>query len=50
MVTHLQQDSQRFAKSNILICWHHGEILQLAAAMGASSGALDPCLTGRQTG
>ncbi len=25
----------KYDKKNILICWHHGEILQLAAALGA---------------
>lgn len=40
LVTHLQENAKRYADSNILICWHHGEILQLAAAMGASSETL----------
>jgi hypothetical protein len=32
----------RYASANILICWHHGEILQLAEALGASPSVLPP--------
>jgi hypothetical protein len=31
---------QKFSNSSILICWHHGELLNLAAALGASSSTL----------
>ena len=27
----------KFDNANVLICWHHGEILDLASALGASS-------------
>ena len=40
LVAHFQQNAKQYAGSNILICWHHGEILQLTAAMGASSTTL----------
>ncbi len=40
LVTHFQQHAKRYAGSNILICWHHGEILQLTEAMGASCATL----------
>jgi hypothetical protein len=40
---HIEKHAKgRYAKSNILICWHHGEILQLAAALGASPVVLPP--------
>lgn len=42
LVTHLQENGKRYTGSNIVICWHHGEILQLAEAMGASSKTLPP--------
>ncbi len=35
------QDSQ-YNNSTILICWHHGEILHLAAALGVDAGQLPP--------
>ncbi len=41
LVDHIQQHAgDRYATSNILICWHHGEILQLAQAMGAAPARL----------
>ena len=40
LVAHFQAKAKQYAGSNILICWHHGEILQLAEAMGASSATL----------
>ena len=40
LLTHFQQNAKQYAGSNILICWHHGEILQLTEAMGASSATL----------
>jgi len=39
LVSHLQQDA-KYKSSNIVICWHHGEILKLAQAMGASCPTL----------
>jgi hypothetical protein len=30
----------KYNGSNVLVCWHHGEILDLAAALGASAGTL----------
>jgi hypothetical protein len=42
LVTHFQQNAKHYAGSRVLICWHHGEILELASAMGASSGTLPP--------
>lgn len=32
----------KYDNSNILICWHHGEILDLAAALGADANNLPP--------
>jgi hypothetical protein len=32
----------RYNGSDVLVCWHHGEILDLAAALGASVGTLPP--------
>jgi hypothetical protein len=40
LVTHFQQNAKLYAGSNIVICWHHGKILDLAGAMGASPGTL----------
>ncbi len=40
LVAYFQQNARQYANSNIVICWHHGEILQLAEAMGASSTTL----------
>ena len=42
LVTHFQNNAMHYAGSNILICWHHGEILQFTEAMGASSTTLPP--------
>jgi len=38
----LSQNAKQYAGSNVLICWHHGEALNLAEAMGASSATLPP--------
>jgi len=40
MAAHFQQKAKEYAGRNILICWHHGEILQLTEAMGASCATL----------
>ena len=40
LVAHFQQNAKQYAGSSILICWHHGEILQLTQAMGASCTTL----------
>ena len=40
LVAFFQQNAKHYANSNIVICWHHGEILQLTEAMGASSATL----------
>ncbi|HEX2081072.1 MAG TPA: hypothetical protein VHG08_25445 [Longimicrobium sp.] len=32
----------KYDDSNVLVCWHHGEILDLAAALGASAATLPP--------
>lgn len=32
----------RYDGSNVLVCWHHGEVLNLAAALGASGSTLPP--------
>ena len=32
--------ANKFDNANILICWHHGEILELASALGATSSDL----------
>jgi hypothetical protein len=32
----------KYNDSNILICWHHGEILDLAAALGVDASKLPP--------
>ena len=32
----------KYDNSNILICWHHSEILKLADALGANPGQLPP--------
>lgn len=37
LLTHDKYDG-----SNVLVCWHHGEILDLASALGASAGTLPP--------
>jgi phosphohistidine phosphatase SixA len=43
LAAHIQKHAKdRYANSNILICWHHGEILQLAQAMGAAPSDLPP--------
>jgi len=38
----LKQNANTYAGNNLLICWHHGEILNLAEAMGVSFAALPP--------
>jgi hypothetical protein len=43
LVEFIQQNPEkRFDNSNILICWHHGEILDLAGSLGADSNHLPP--------
>lgn len=32
----------KYDGSDVLVCWHHGKILDLAAALGASAGTLPP--------
>ena len=39
--------NSRYHHSNILICWHHGEILELAAASGVDANKLPPESLGR---
>jgi phosphohistidine phosphatase SixA len=34
--------NSKYDQSNIVICWHHGEILQLAAALGVDASKLPP--------
>ena len=34
--------NSKYHHSNILICWHHGEILDLAAALGVEANKLPP--------
>ena len=34
--------NSKYGNRNILICWHHGEILQLAAALGVDVTKLPP--------
>lgn len=34
--------NSKYDNSNILICWHHGEILDLAAALGVVASKLPP--------
>jgi phosphohistidine phosphatase SixA len=34
--------NSKYDKSNVLICWHHGEILDLAAALGVVPDDLPP--------
>ena len=37
LVDHVRSHAKdRYAHANLLICWHHGEILQLAQGLGAS--------------
>jgi hypothetical protein len=33
-------DEQQFNNSNILVCWHHERLLEMAAALGALKGTL----------
>jgi hypothetical protein len=33
-------DGRKFDNANVLICWHHGEILDLASALGADTTTL----------
>ena len=40
----------KYDDSNILICWHHGEILQLAEALGAPASSLPPKWSGKVFG
>lgn len=41
----------KFNNSNVLVCWHHGEILDLASAIGANQGELpESAHTGRLNG
>src|SRR5262249_3127791 len=41
LVKHLKKHAKdRYAKSNILICWHHGQLLKLATELGAAPAAL----------
>ena len=42
LVKHLRERRDHYAGKAILICWHHGKILQLAAALGASPETLPP--------
>ena len=42
LVKHIREKRDHYAGQNILICWHHGRILQLAAALGASPATLPP--------
>ena len=37
---YFQQNAKLYEGKNILICWHHGKILDLAKAMGASHATL----------
>jgi phosphohistidine phosphatase SixA len=39
LADHILQNS-KYDHSNILICWHHGEILELAAALGVDASKL----------
>jgi phosphohistidine phosphatase SixA len=39
LADHILQSS-KYDQSNILICWHHGEILELAAALGVDATTL----------
>jgi phosphohistidine phosphatase SixA len=34
--------NSKYDQSNIVICWHHGEILELAAALGVDADKLPP--------
>jgi broad specificity phosphatase PhoE len=34
--------NSKYDRSNIVICWHHEEILQLAAALGVDANKLPP--------
>ncbi|MBD2655152.1 flagellar basal body-associated protein FliL [Synechocystis sp. FACHB-383] len=42
LAKHIREKREDYAGQNILICWHHGTILKLAAALGASPGTLSP--------
>ncbi|HEX2204032.1 MAG TPA: hypothetical protein VHG91_12065 [Longimicrobium sp.] len=35
-------DHPKYDDATVLVCWHHGEILQLAQALGADAGVLPP--------
>jgi hypothetical protein len=41
LADHILENS-KYDQSNILICWHHGEILELAAALGVDANKLPP--------
>jgi phosphohistidine phosphatase SixA len=41
LADHILRNS-KYDHSNILICWHHGEILELAAALGVDPNKLPP--------
>lgn len=34
------RDEQQFNNTNILVCWHHEKLLEMAASLGALSGSL----------
>jgi hypothetical protein len=38
----IQTNSDKYANSNILICWHHGHILDLAECLGVKCSDLPP--------
>jgi hypothetical protein len=38
----IRDNAKDYANRNILICWHHGEILDLAQALGAAPEGLPP--------
>lgn len=40
LAAYFRENAKQYANRNILICWHHGEILQLTQAMGASDESL----------
>jgi hypothetical protein len=37
-----KNEGNKFDNANVLICWHHGELLDLASALGANQGDLPP--------
>jgi len=43
LVEHIEKHAkERYANSRILICWHHGEMLDLATHLGADPSTLPP--------